>query len=925
MALAERDGQLDFLRRLLADTAEGRGRVAMVTGPVASGKTELLHVFGENARAAGALLLTATGTRAERNMPLGLLRQLLRGAALAPEPLARVLALLDEGQATATRTEPDNEVTERVQARIAHDLADTLLALSQDSMLVLSIDDVDHADVASVRVLVDLTRRQRAHRVLVLFTELTGAAPAHPAFRTELLRQPHFRRIRLTPLSVRGVAEMLAQELPGAVHLAADCHELTGGNPLLVRALAEDQHSALTPGGLSVGEAFSQAVLACLHRSNPSLLRAAQGIAVLGDTETEPLAGLLELPPQTVAQAVDTLFGAGLARRGGFRHPAVGAAVLADLSAYDRAELHLRAAHRLHLAGEPPAPIAEHLLAAGRISGQWAVQVLWSAGEHALTEDRVEYAVECLELAHRSCTDDQNRSTIRMMLVGLARRANPAVVARHLAELTEALRKGTLNTRDALTSVRCLLLHGRNDEAAEALNQLSATVGQTDRQTALELAITREWMYSMHPPLLSRLPEAELAPEAIALGAARDPRLQTGLALRRVIADGPEETAIMDAEQVLQGSRLSEKTFDALVSALMVLYFADRLDKALPWADALLAESAERNAPGWHAMFASARAAMALRQGDLPGAELHARAALRHTTPHTWGVAVGGPLGSLIVALTEMGKLAEAEELLNLPTPDAMLESTFGLQYLSARGRCHLAADRLYAALGDFRLCGELMAEWGMDRPSFVPWRSDAAEVLIRLGKHHEARALLEEQLAMDCGGRPRIRGVALRLLASISEPHRRTQLLTEAVELSRAGGDRLQLARALGELSRAQLDADSTQARMTLRRAWHLARECQASPLCEELVPGQAGVEAEPLPAPVEVDADRMTALSDAEQRVAALAAQGHTNRQIASKLCITISTVEQHLTRVYKKLNVTRRADLPAGLHSPDAAVSA
>lgn len=134
-----------------------------------------------------------------------------------------------------------------------------------------------------------------------------------------------------------------------------------------------------------------------------------------------------------------------------------------------------------------------------------------------------------------------------------------------------------------------------------------------------------------------------------------------------------------------------------------------------------------------------------------------------------------------------------------------------------------------------------------------------------------------------------------------------------------------MQLARALGELSRAQLDADSTQARMTLRRAWHLARECQASPLCEELVPGQAGVEAEVPPAPVEVDADRMTALSDAEQRVAALAAQGHTNRQIASKLCITISTVEQHLTRVYKKLNVTRRADLPAGLHSPDAAVSA
>jgi DNA-binding CsgD family transcriptional regulator len=55
---------------------------------------------------------------------------------------------------------------------------------------------------------------------------------------------------------------------------------------------------------------------------------------------------------------------------------------------------------------------------------------------------------------------------------------------------------------------------------------------------------------------------------------------------------------------------------------------------------------------------------------------------------------------------------------------------------------------------------------------------------------------------------------------------------------------------------------------------------------------------------------------LSDAERRVAALAVQGHTNRQIARKLHITISTVEQHLTRSYRKLNVSRRGDLPLGL---------
>ncbi|MEY9968292.1 DNA-binding NarL/FixJ family response regulator, partial [Streptacidiphilus sp. MAP12-16] len=59
---------------------------------------------------------------------------------------------------------------------------------------------------------------------------------------------------------------------------------------------------------------------------------------------------------------------------------------------------------------------------------------------------------------------------------------------------------------------------------------------------------------------------------------------------------------------------------------------------------------------------------------------------------------------------------------------------------------------------------------------------------------------------------------------------------------------------------------------------------------------------------------------LSSAERRVASLAALGHTNREIARDLFITVSTVEQHLTRVYRKLNVTRRSDLPGAVLGDD-----
>jgi DNA-binding CsgD family transcriptional regulator len=56
----------------------------------------------------------------------------------------------------------------------------------------------------------------------------------------------------------------------------------------------------------------------------------------------------------------------------------------------------------------------------------------------------------------------------------------------------------------------------------------------------------------------------------------------------------------------------------------------------------------------------------------------------------------------------------------------------------------------------------------------------------------------------------------------------------------------------------------------------------------------------------------DPGTGLSASERRVALLAAEGYTNREISARLFITISTVEQHLTRVYRKMAITSRARL-------------
>ena len=57
---------------------------------------------------------------------------------------------------------------------------------------------------------------------------------------------------------------------------------------------------------------------------------------------------------------------------------------------------------------------------------------------------------------------------------------------------------------------------------------------------------------------------------------------------------------------------------------------------------------------------------------------------------------------------------------------------------------------------------------------------------------------------------------------------------------------------------------------------------------------------------------------LTETERRVAELAAHGRTNKEIAAELYMGVSTVEAHLSRVYRKLGV-RRAELAGRLVIP------
>ncbi|MFI6099462.1 AAA family ATPase [Lentzea sp. NPDC051213] len=894
--LIERDDQWVTLETLLTDSLSGSGRVALLTGPVASGKTELLHAFGE---ACGVGFVKATCSAFERDLPFGVLGQIFHPL----DAPAEVGELLDAAARSA----------DGPTARQLHALCIALLDLTAETPLVIGIDDVQHADSSSLHWLLYLIRRLGQAKVLLMLTETASPRAAHTALHTELLRHPHCRDISLAPMT--SVDDLFDTPLHAEGAMA-----LTGGNPLLIRSLLDDQRlcKPRDDGGLVIGPSYRRALVSCLHRSDHHVLPVARALAVTGENAThESLGRLARADSDTVVSALDVMNEAGLLSDGWFRDPAARGAVLDDLSTQDRKEMYLGAALLLHDEGAPATEVAPYLVMADHSENPWMVPVFEEAAEHALRDEQIDTALRYLELAHRACVEVHGRAAIAAKLVRVEWRVNPSAGGRRLGTVVPAMRAGQLSDRDVTSLVQPMLWNCQVDEATEALERVRRAAATTTGLRAMEL-----WLACSHPTLARR---ATTAPESVKtrmVSLTSGPMLKAVTALANVLTYGSNDASATDAEHVLQAARPSDSGSwgpESAMLALQALVYADRLDVAAQWCDKLLEEARSKNLGVARAFFSCVRAEVSLRRGDLTSAHEHAQNALDFMPAGGWGVALGMPLGILINAATKMGRHEEAASLLEQSVPEAMFQSRYGLHYLYARGHHYLATSRHYAALADFLSCGELMTSWGVDQPGVVSWRTSAAEAWLLHGANRdEAKRLINEQLARLGPDSSRTRGVALRLLAATNQPHNRPQLLQDAVVILEEYGDQYELARALADLSKAhQALREHRRAWTVARRAWHVANVCDAAELCEELLPSRAKAEGEDAPAE-EKPADPIATLTDAERRVAALAAVGYTNREIASKLYITPSTIEQHLTRVYRKLNVKYRKDLPADLHS-------
>ncbi|MFC0111214.1 AAA family ATPase [Kibdelosporangium aridum] len=920
VSLVERNNVILELTKLLGETARGSGKIALITGGIATGKTALVRAFEERAVQSGVTVLRASGAASEQMLRFGLVEQFCRGASIPPELSALLAGLIAPAATPARAGRPGGWP---VETQVAHSVCVRLLELTHERPLLITVDDHQFADSGSMQVLTYLQHRIGAAKVMLL---LTHDAQAPSTVVTEALREPHCSQFALQPLSIKGVGELVAARTNAepAFDVAAGYHELTGGNPLLAHALVDDQPALRQdepPAVLDqpvIGEAFTRAVLTCMHRGGPRLVEIARAIAVLGEFATSALvARFLGVRLSVVTGTLEALAQAGLTVDTQFRSPAAAAAVLNELTPEEVSTLNLRAAELLYHDGAAPSDVVGYLLAAGEAEEPWAIDVLKAGVDQALVHadqmmaaGQVEEAVRYLEFTSRACDNEAMRATLTARIASMQWTINPAAAARHLGPLQATLAKGLLSDREMMHLVRSLAWLGRPDEAVRALELVGNSVTVPGAQDSTERKLTREWLAAWHPKVFAA---------AKGSGGIFEPRPGEVFAKPRTHPAHPaaarKPTLVDRAEQVLQGARVGDVSLESVVSALHDLIAAGQSDRAMYWCDELLREAERDYATTWSAVLLDTRAGIRLQRGDLVDAERDASTALSIMSPHSWGVAIGSPLSHLVLATTMMGKFDEAAKHLNRRVPHTMAGTRYQLQYLAARGVLYLATNRPHAALDDFKVVGDLAVAWQLDHPNVLPWRGLLAQALNQLGQVGRARKLITEQLEMIGTDSPRMRGVSLSILASVSEQRQRLQLLSEAVDLLWTSGDRYQLAQAFAELSQVwQTVGELERARLVHRRALQLAKRCNAEWLSNKLTVSWKSADGEVDAAKTETAG--MSTLSEAERRVATLAALGRTNREISRKLHITVSTVEQHLTRVYRKLNIKRRTDLPVSL---------
>ncbi|WP_406832851.1 BTAD domain-containing putative transcriptional regulator [Pedococcus sp. KACC 23699] len=352
-----RDAPLAAVLEQLARADSGTSAFVALVGEPGIGKSRMAAELASRAGEQGAAVLLGRCSQDDGAPPLWPWQQVLRG-------MGRDLPELpDDGSAPFG---------------VWQELVDDVAGVAQGRTLVVVLDDLHWADIASLRVLRLLVESAADARLLVVCTwrdrpEPTGAL----ADVAEALARRHALRVDLHGLSEQE-ATAVVETVAGAVPTSAQAHELarrTDGNPFFLVEYARLAKEGGGLGGLS-GElhppaAVHDVLVRRLQRLPDDSITALRWAAVLGrQFDLRTLSDVSGLDEDDLLDRLDPALESGLLREDGierylFGHALVRDTIYGSLSATRRARAHARVAGALQGQSGRETELARHWLAAG--------------------------------------------------------------------------------------------------------------------------------------------------------------------------------------------------------------------------------------------------------------------------------------------------------------------------------------------------------------------------------------------------------------------------------------------------------------------------------------------------------------------------------------------------------------------------------
>jgi DNA-binding CsgD family transcriptional regulator len=943
--LLERSEELARIESALAEARSGRGRFVVVEGPAGIGKTALLAAARTAAADGGMRVLRSRGTELERDFAFGVVRQLFEPPLAEASELERA-DLLEAAAGVAAgllgfpgAPRAEGPPASRIEPSFAvlHGLYWLCANLAAVGPLCAVVDDAHWADPASLRYLAFLlTRLEELDIALVVATR-----PREAGTDAELLAtvtgDPAAEVIRLPPLTRAAVAELVESRLTGVpdpVFVDA-CLRATRGTPFLLRVLVE----AISEGGIAptaegarhverIGaRTVGHSIRLRLRRLPEHAGRLARALAVLEQGDLLQAARLAELDEAEASDAAELLTTAGILESGRplrFIHPIVRTSLYSDLTRAERAQGHRRAARLLARQPGSNELVANHLLVSEPADDAWVVERLVEAACEAGKRGAPEAEAVFLRRALAEPPAPQN-------LYGLLLDLGMAEASAGLADWPEHLQQAVDTAPSVVAAAEAAMVlalaFNRAQRFAEAVELLDRAASSLDSRHS-ELALLLEAaavLPRLNDP--ANAPSLALRAQRLRERAAADPAASLELlavaGFTSILANEPARVgADFAIRALLAGGGAPPRpggepwfSFATWFSqATLSLLWAERYAQVRPLLDASIAQARITGDSGRLSLGLATRGWLALRRGDLSAAEVDTRTALAATelpAPPLYRVLSGG---LLVRALVNQGELDAAEQELAPLDSEAEGGSLPAAVLRFARGRLRVGQGRSGEGLEDFLSVGDLLTRARVTCPGFLPWRSEAALAHFALGDREPAGRLAEEELELaQAFGAPRALGIAKRAAGVIAGGDRGASLLREAIDAFERGDASLEKARGLTDLGALLRRRNRrTEARELLREALDVAHRAGANALADQAETELRATGARPR----RVVLTGVESLTASERRIAELASQGLTNREIAQTLFITARTVEGHLTSVFRKLMVDSRDELPAAL---------